>query len=159
MFRSTDEVDAIERGRTLLNLALVAVLVALAVVLVTRFGPGSGDRSSTTVPRSAALEAATGVRIARVAVVGDGGLVTVFYVVVDAEKAARFQADREHTPTLNSEARDRSIQRTSIMRTGHAMRAGQTYYLVYDNAGGALRSGESVTVTYDGVSLRHVPVL
>jgi hypothetical protein len=45
------------------------------------------------------------------------------------------------------------------MRAGHLMRAGQTYYLVYENTNGAIRSGEHVTITYGGQSLRHVPVL
>ena len=46
------------------------------------------------------MEAATGVRFSRVAVVGDGGLVMVEYVVLDVEKAVAFQADRAHVPTL-----------------------------------------------------------
>ena len=45
------------------------------------------------------------------------------------------------------------------MRAGHQMRAGQTYYLVYENTGGAIRAGEQTTVSYGGSSLRHVPVL
>jgi hypothetical protein len=155
---STTDDSAVERGRLLLNLALVVVLVALATILVVRYAPQPGARSAH-VPRSAELEALTGVRVTRVAVVGDGGLVTVFYLVLDPEKATRFQADREHPPKLASEARDGSTERTSIMRTGHTMRPGQTYYLVYDNTGGALQSGETMTLTYLGVSLHHVPVL
>lgn len=159
-FEHSERAAALERGRVLLNLALVAVLVALAVVLVTRLAPqGGATHASSSVPRSAKLEAVTGVRISRVAVVGDGGLVTVFYVVLDPEKATRFQADRDHPPKLASEARDESTDRTSIMRTGHTMRPGQTYYLVYDNTGGSLQSGETMTLTYLGVSLHHVPVL
>lgn len=158
LMRTTDDNTAIERGRLLLNLALVVVLVALATVLVVRYAPQPGARPAH-VPRSAELEARTGVRITRVAVVGDGGLVTVFYLVLDPEKATRFQADRDHPPTLSSEARDASTHRTSIMRTGHGLRAGQTYYLVYQNTGGALRSGETVTLSYGGAALHHVPVL
>ena len=111
------------------------------------------------MPRSADFENLTGVRISRVAVVGDGGLVTVFYVVLDPEKATRFQADRDHPPRLSSEARDGGTQRASIMRAGHAMRAGQTYYLVYENTADALRPGETMSLTYGGTTLRHVPVL
>ena len=39
------------------------------------------------------MEDALGIRISRVAVVGDGGLITMSYVVLDAEKAAKFQLD------------------------------------------------------------------
>lgn len=150
--------EAVRRGRLLINLALLAVLVALAATTVVRFGPHA-DARSAAMPRSAAFEDLTGVRISRVAVVGDGGLVTVFYVVLDTEKATQFQADRDHPPRLRSEARDGGTQRASIMRAGHAMRAGQTYYLVYENTAGALKPGESMTVSYGGVALHHVPVL
>lgn len=142
----------------LVLLAVVAVLAATCAALALRLGPDA--RAATgPVPRSAALEDLTGVRVSRVAVVGDGGLVTVFYVVLDPEKASRFQADREHSPKLSSEEREGGTQRTSIMRTGHQMRAGQTYYLVYQNTGGAVRPGEPITLTYGGRALRHVPVL
>ena len=151
------------------DLVLVALLVALGGLLAVRAAAGSGPGSGTAtdarpvaahVPRSEALEKLTGVRVSQVAVVGDGGLVTVFYVVLDPEKATQFQADRAHTPTLRSESRKASTDHTSIMRAGHAMRAGATYYLVYENGGGGiLGSGERATITYRGVSLRHVPVL
>lgn len=144
--------------RLVLNAVLLALLVGLATVVAIRLGPDAGAAAGA-MPRSPALEKVTGVRVSRVAVVGDGGLVTVFYVVLDPEKASRFQSDRENVPTLHSEARTGSTRRTSIMRTGHAMRAGQTYYLVYQNSAQVLRSGETVTISYDGVSLRHVPVL
>ena len=105
------------------------------------------------------MEKLTGVRFSRVAVVGDGGLVTVFYIVVDPEKATRFQADRNHPPHLTSEDRRGGTSRSSIMRAGHLMRAGQTYYLVYENTRGAIRSGEEISISYGGITLRHMPVL
>lgn len=146
------------RSRLLLNLALTALLVLVAFYAYLLPHPAS-SHASTVVPESAALEAGTGVRFSRVAVVGDQGLVTLFYVVLDSEKATAFQADREHPPRLASESRKGGTQRASIMRAGHAMRAGQTYYLVYQNTDGAIRSGERVSITYGGLTLRHVPVL
>lgn len=148
------------RARTglLVNLALAVVVALVASILVGSLldRPASG---STVMPQDPAMEKAIGVRFSRVAVVGDGGLVTVFYVVLDPEKATAFQADREHPPVLRSEARDGGTQRASIMRAGHQMRAGQTYYFVYENVGGALRSGEQVSISYGGLTLRHAPVL
>ena len=145
------------RATLALNLALVALLVLVSSVAVVR---ALGTRSGPDpFPQSTAMEQRTGVRFSRVVVVGDGGLLTVSYVVLDPEKATRFQADRDHPPLLRSEARPAKTQRASIMRAGHAMRAGQTYYLVYENTSGALRSGERVTLTYDGIALKHAPVL
>ena len=138
-----------------LVLALAGVLLVLYLVLAPHGGKAQADEH---VPQSAALEARTGVRFSRVAVVGDGGLLTVFYVVLDPEKATAFQADRDHPPCCAASPAPAGRSRASIMRAGHQMRAGQTYYLVYENTGGAIRSGEQATVSYGGSSLRHVPV-
>ena len=142
----------------LANVVLVVLVLVLGGLVVTSL-KGPAAAGSTAVPQSAALERATGVRFSRVAVVGDGGLLTVSYVVLEPERATAFQADRDHPPLLTSEARKASTQRVSIMRAGHQMRAGQTYYLVYENTDGAIRSGERVTISYGGTSLHGVPVL
>lgn len=146
------------RPRLLLNGGLaIVMLLALGFLVLRPHAPAASP--AATVPQSAQLEARTGVRFSRVAVVGDGGLVTLFYVVLDTEKATSFQADREHAPRLTSEDRDGGTDRASIMRAGHQMRAGQTYYFVYEDTGGSIRSGDHVTISYGGMSLRHVPVL
>jgi hypothetical protein len=146
------------RATLAVNLTLTAALVALAVTLLVTLFP-KPVAGAPNMPHSVVMERDTGVRFSRVAVVGDGGLLTVSYVVLDPEKATLFQSDRDHPPVLRSESRDASTRRVSIMRSGHVMRPGQTYYLVYENTGGALRPGERVTISYDGISLRHVPVL
>lgn len=136
--------------------AVVAVLVGYIAVTLLHAAPAT---VSTRVPQDPGMEQATGVRFSRVAVVGDGGLLTVDYVVLDVEKAAAFQADRAHVPALESEAREAGTRKVSIMKPGHLIRAGQTYYLVYENTAGALRPGETVTIRYRSHVLRHVPVL
>ena len=133
--------------------------MALLVALVVGNLAQSRAQASHLVPQSAAMENALGVRFSRVAVVGDGGLVTVSYVVLDAEKATRFQSDTTHPPVLRSEARDGGTRRVSLMKQGHSLRAGQTYYLVYQNTAGALRPDEQVTIEDGSLRLRHVPVL
>ena len=45
------------------------------------------------------------------------------------------------------------------MKQGHSLRAGQTYYLVYENTKGALRHGEHATIVYGDLQLKRVPVL
>ena len=147
-------------ARTKTALAVVAVLVvAVLGLLGARALRAGNDDPGRPVPQSAEMETALGVRMSRVAVVGDGGLVTLSYVVLDVDKASRFQADTKHPPVLRSEARDGSTSRVSIMRQGHINRAGATYYFVYQNTGGALRAGEDVTIEYAGLRLEHVPVL
>jgi hypothetical protein len=141
-----------------LVLVVAAVLCAGVVTAFALVDVGSAHHS-TTVPQSAAMEDQLGIRFSRVAVVGDGGLITVSYVVLDSEKASRFQSDVAHPPVLTSESRPQSTKRVSLMKQGHVMRAGTTYYLVYENTKGALRPGEFVTIGYGPLRLRHVPVL
>jgi hypothetical protein len=131
-------------------IALAGLVVRNVVVLVTR--------PDTHVPRSVSMEQATGVRFDRVAVVGDGGLVEVRYTALNVDKAQAFQEDSGLTPRLVSEDRAGGTSRVSVMRQGHNMRAGQTYYFIYQNTGGAVRSGERVTVVVGSHQLQHVPV-
>ena len=125
-------------------ITVLAVLVALIIANVAQ----SRAQASRAVPQNAAMEKALGVRFSRVAVVADGGLITVSYVVLDPEKASRFQLDGAHPPVLHSEARGLSTNRVSLMKQGHTLRAGQTYYLVYQNTRGALRPDEQVCLLY-----------
>ncbi len=136
-------------------LVVLAVLMALIISNVAQ----SRAQASRAVPQNAAMEKALGVRFSRVAVVADGGLITVSYVVLDPEKASRFQLDGAHPPVLHSEARGLSTQRVSLMKQGHTLRAGQTYYLVYQNTRGALKPNELVSIDSGALHLRHVPVL
>ncbi|RKS77383.1 hypothetical protein CLV35_1069 [Motilibacter peucedani] len=140
--------------------AVAVLVVALLVCLLARnllLTPA--DATTASVPQNATMEAQLGIRFSRVAVVGDGGLVTVTYVVLDAEKAQQLQASQAHPPVLSSESRKGSTSRVSLMKQGHSLRAGQTYYLVYENTRGALRHGERVTITDGALRLAHVPVL
>lgn len=138
----------------------VPVAVVTALILVLGYLLMSREASAdTTMPQSSEMESSLGVRFSRLAVVGDGGLVTLSYVVLDQEKAYRFQTDVAHPPSLHSEARQGGTQRVSLMRQGHNLRAGQTYYLVFQNTSGALRSGELADIEYGSMHLRHVPVL
>jgi hypothetical protein len=136
-------------------IAVLALLVALIVGNLVQ----SRAQASRAVPQNAAMEKALGVRFSRVAVVADGGLITVSYVVLDPDKASRFQLDGAHPPVLRSEARALSTSRVSLMKQGHTLRAGQTYYLVYQNTKGALRPNEQVSIDAGALHLRHVPVL
>ena len=145
-------------SRTPQRLMVVAVLAVLVALIIGNVVQARAE-ASRTMPQNAAVEKVLGVRFSRVAVVADGGLITVSYVVLDPEKAGRFQLDGAHPPVLRSESRGLSTKRVSLMKQGHTLRAGQTYYLVYQNTQGALRPGEQVTIDGGSLHLRHVPVL
>jgi hypothetical protein len=143
-------------GLGVLALAVLTAILGLGVRTIARDAFGNHSKA---FPQNAAMEDQLGIRFSRVAVVGDGGLITLTYVVLDPEKASRFQSDVSHPPMLKSESRKGSTDRVSVMKQGHTMRAGQTYYLVYQNTRSALRHGERVTVVDGNLVLRHVPVL
>ena len=137
---------------------VITVLAALVALIIGNVAQSRAE-ANRAVPQNAAMEKALGVRFSRVSVVADGGLITVSYVVIDPEKASRFQLDGAHPPVLHSEARGLSTNRVSLMKQGHTLRAGQTYYLVYQNTRGALRPNEQVSIDAGALHLRHVPVL
>jgi hypothetical protein len=111
------------------------------------------------VPHSAALEAKLGIRFTQAAVVADGGLVELRYTVLDTDKATTFQNDTHHPPVLRSSKRSKeSIYRTALMKQGHNLRAGQTYYILYLNNHNTVRSGETLQIDAGGNSLANVPV-
>ncbi|MEP6855251.1 MAG: hypothetical protein ABJA33_07270 [Pedococcus sp.] len=117
------------------------------------------DPAQAGMPLNADFEQSAGIRFTRVAVVADGGLLEASYVVLDPEKATRFQSDRAHPPAIESEERSESTNRVALMKQGHQMRAGQSYYLVYNNRGGVVQAGETARIVYNGFVLQHVPVI
>ncbi|SDP46616.1 hypothetical protein SAMN04515671_4354 [Nakamurella panacisegetis] len=148
-----------ERPRQAAAVGVIGVAVAFGAVTGFHFTAAPAQRAVTVFPQNVVQEQTYGVRFSRVAVVGDGGLVLLDYVVLDSEKASRFQSDVAHPPTLVSENRDGRTNRVSVMRQGHQLRTGQTYYFVYQNTLGALRSGEEASIVTGDLRLDHVPVL
>lgn len=144
--------------RTILKWVVLTVITLLVAIIISNVAQ-SQAQAGRAVPQNAAMENALGVRFSRVAVVADGGLITVSYVVLDPEKASRFQLDGANPPVLHSEARGLSTSRVSLMKQGHSLRAGQTYYLVYQNTRGALRPNEQASIDAGGYHLPHFPVL
>jgi hypothetical protein len=160
MLETTVRSDAGRLRRVNRLVVLAAVLaIALVVGILVGLRVWSSADAAGAFPQSAAIEQQYGVRFSRIAVVGDGGLITLTYVVLDSEKATRFQSDVGHPPELRSEARDGGTQRVSVMKQGHTLRAGQTYYFVYQNTKGALRHGEKASVHLGDLVLPHAPVL
>jgi hypothetical protein len=138
----------------------VLTVLAVSLVLALSLRGGSADASKPYhVPQSASLESKLGIRFVQAAVVADGGLVEVRYTVLDAGKATTFQNDVHHPPILKSAKRGKyALYRTALMKQGHSLRAGQTYYILYLNNHEAVRSGETLEIDAGGGRLLNVPV-
>ncbi len=136
--------------------------LALAVTLVAAFAWHSAGSASAVrayqVPTDPDMEAGLGVRFVRAAVVADGGIVELRYTVLDPQRASRFQNDVKHPPVLHSERRKGNVYRTALMRQGHDLRPGQSYYILYLNNQGSIRPGDTMEIDAGGKKLRKVPV-
>ncbi len=109
------------------------------------------------MPTNSAMESALGVRFSRLAVVGDGGLVQVSYVILDSDKATRFQDDRVSLPVLKNEGSGASTKRVALMKQGHSLPVGQTFYFVYNNAG-TVHPHDTASLTAHGMILSGIEV-
>jgi len=136
---------------------VVVAVVAVGLVLVARATSAGAARYG--VPQNPAMEARLGVRFTQAAVVADGGIVEVSYTVLDANKATTFQNDVHHPPVLYStKRRGDPLYRTALMKQGHNLRPGQTYYVLYLNNHQAVRSGGTLEIDAGGQKLAAVPV-
>jgi hypothetical protein len=106
----------------------------------------------------AGLVERSGVRVVRVAVSGDGGLVDLRYRVLDSERAEAVH--NPATPALLIDERTGGVINRPLMGHIHSGRpkVGLTYYLIYENPGHLLRRGERVTVQLGNARLAHVRV-
>jgi hypothetical protein len=139
--------------------ALVLVFaLALVTAVLLRFATSADAKPRYDVPHDGQMEAALGIRFTQAAVVGDGGLVELRYVVLDAQKASAFQNDTKHPPTLRDERSGQTSWRAALMKQGHELRPGQTYYIIYLNNQGAIKRGDKIDIGYNQRHLVHVPV-
>ena len=156
MSGSTPQVTRRDRVASRLLVPLLAV--ALIGSFAWRLRANADVRHRTTVPQNSAIEAALGVRFTLAAVVAGGGIVQLSYTVLDAAKAAAFQNDVLHPPVLRSEQDGGRLTRTALMKQGHTLRPGQTYYVLYLDGGSVVRPGGTIEIDVAGRRLAHVPV-
>src|SRR3954453_720169 len=88
-------------GRTVGQRLRVTGMVAVGVLSILLVGHNltsspKSSRASHRMPQNGAMEDQLGIRVGRVPVGRDGGLITLPYVVLDREKATRFQSDTAH---------------------------------------------------------------
>ena len=149
------------RERLLLALALLGSLTlatGVAVWLLASGSPSSSDQRLSQAAAEAAFLEETGVKVARVAVTGGGGIVDLRYRVIDPDKAALVHSPGK-PPTVMDERSGRVLDELFM---GHAhkgkFKAGVAYYLLFVNRQGAVRPGGRVAVALGGVRLEHVLV-
>jgi hypothetical protein len=151
-------------GKRLALLASIVLAVAAGALLlarvVERTAPATRAAGSRAVPivSAAGLEQQSGVRVVRVAVSGDGGLLDLRYQVVDAERA--HAVHDQATPPLLIDEDSGTVVDELLMGHTHSQppKLGLTYYLIFVNPGALVRRGSLVAVQLGGARLAHVQV-
>jgi len=135
-------------------------LTGIGAYALSRSSGAAGARPHSSAPllSRAEFERRSGVRIVRVVVTGDGGLVDVRYQVVDPDAADGIH-DLSTPPELVDERTGVVVRDLFMghMHHGH-LKAAQQYYLVFDNPGNLLRPGTRVTAQLGAARIAHVPV-
>jgi hypothetical protein len=159
------------RRLTVIGLLCGLLLVVGVVGLVRgRSSDSSGSTASSAkaapvpvawrraVVSAAQLASTAGVRITRVAVTGDGGLVDLRFQVVDPTKAHALHDPA--TPPAVVDERSSLVVHELLMNHSHSgeYKAGTTYYLVFTNPGNWVRRGSQVTVLLGTAQVEHVLV-
>jgi hypothetical protein len=151
------------RGPGRLLLAALLVLVALVVLPVlvyelTRSAGAEGLREPPAVVSQSGMEAKSGVRVVRVTMSGDGGLLDLRYKIVDADKAHAVH-NPKNPPLLVDEFTGGVINQPLM---GHlhsgAPKLGLTYFVLFLNRGELVHRGSLVSVVIGNARLRHVRV-
>jgi hypothetical protein len=137
--------------------AVAAVAASLVAWAVTRSSADARPQVSPLVSATGLLER-SGVRVTRLVVSGDGGLLDLRYQVVDAGKAQAVH-DAAYPPLLVDE-RSGAVINEVLMGHIHsyAPKAGLTYYLIFVNKGNLVHSGSRVSVRLGDARLAHVLV-
>jgi hypothetical protein len=137
----------------LILLVLAGGAVAMLISSQVRHAP-----ENAPMPVSAAIEDRYGIRISQVAVTADGGMVDLRYVLVDPNKAANFGEDAQSTPVLVPEGGKVVVSETALMPHKETLHPGVTYFLLYHNAAGSIKTQTYVTIELGDLRLEHVPV-
>jgi hypothetical protein len=157
-------VPAIRSRRVLAVRALgaasgAALVIAVAVASQAGHAPSKArPRALPAVVSPGGLLQRSGVRVVRVAVTGGGGLLDLRFQVVDPDLAVAVH-DADTPPALVDERTGGAI---TALLMGHAhhgrLKAGVTYYLVFENPGNLVRRGDRVSVVLGDARVAHVLV-
>ncbi len=106
---------------------------------------------------AAAIAEKLGIRVMKIIVTADGGLIDFRYQVLDPNKAALLFEEISVVPKMVAE--NGTIISLSDNPHAHNFQPGLTYFVLYRNVGDSIRPGSEVTVLIgDEFRLEHVAV-
>lgn len=145
-------------GRLTRLTLLVALVVFLAVAALASVFQSKAPTNQDQASVEAAIEDLYGIRVSMLAVTAGGGVVDFRFQITDPEKANFYMhGDYEDLPVLIEEESGTRINPRE--HTHHAdYEFGRTYYTIYRNPGGVVKTGSSVTVIMGDLRLSNIIV-
>jgi hypothetical protein len=144
------------------------IVLSVTMVLALAFGGGFAyraiARSRQTTQNTekqqkmvAAIADRLGIRITKVVVTADGGLVDLRYQVIDPDKAVFLFDNLDVVPKMVAE--NGEVISLESLPHRHDVYAGLAYFILYRNSKNSVKPGSQVTVVVgDDLRLEHVAV-
>ena len=110
------------------------------------------------MPASPEIEAAWGIRLDHVALIGGGGIIDVRYTVIDPDRAAALLVSLDALPVIHNERNGGDLRLNEALHHRVNLDTGRSYYMLYANAGNLLRRGDVVSLTVGDFTLAPVVV-
>ncbi|HEY7589432.1 MAG TPA: hypothetical protein VH723_00425 [Candidatus Limnocylindrales bacterium] len=136
--------------------AMAVLAVGVAAIVAAALSASRPAGTPGLVVSDPAVELRYGIRLSQVAVIADGGLVDVRFVVLDPALAADLTASEATIPTLVVEGSGTRVRSAALMGAKHDLRAGRTSFLLYRNTGGVIKHGTLVTIDFGDLRIEHV---
>jgi len=134
------------------------ILLALVGGLLVFYVATGSSSPKAGAPADAAIEERWGIRVTQIGVTADGGLVDFRYTVTDPDKALAMGSEVENLPVLIAEDGGAVVNSAALMPQKHDLVPGRTYYFLYRNTEGGIKSGSLVTVAFGDLRLEHFSV-
>ena len=137
---------------------ILAILIAAGLVVFNSYQSKSTSPAATVISQSA-LEETYGLRVNLVAVTAAGGMVDFRLKIVDGKKAKLLLQDKKNFPSLLagaggatlSASEDAQAQEIKFEDDGNL-------FVLFSNAGNAVKPGATVTVLFGDVRLEPIVV-
>jgi hypothetical protein len=142
----------------------LAILVGSALIANAagdkRKGHNPKKVQRKVVPQSGQLEAASGLKLKGCEFVSDGGHINCRFTVLDPVKAENVHKNQNKTKTskLHNKKNKKDIVPVGGMEHVHALRPGQTDFMLFQNTDYALAHGDTIDLSIAGVTVNAVPV-
>lgn len=136
-------------------LLIITLIVLATAAIIGLWTAAHVNQMPGVVVSQAAFEEKWGIHISHIAVVADGGLIDFRFQVIDPDKASPVM-EVETRPHLYVESTGQEVSSLYHIMHNHAIQAGKSHYLIFNNENGAIRSGTSVSVVLGDMRLEHI---